>query len=113
MTNNTEALTVAEKFLDEMIAADAANDYEAFIRPFVVDEEFTREKFEADVAEMQAAMGEYKSREYLGSLKGNDTDHKDSLRFVWKGFYEKEEALMVVGICQIDGDWFAIEGMWH
>lgn len=113
MSINTEALAVAEKYLDEMIAADAANDYEAFIRPFIVDEEFTKEKFEADVAEMQPAMGKYVSREYLGSMKGNDDDHKDSLRFVWKGIYEKQEALIVVGICQIDGNWFAIEGMWH
>ncbi len=113
MTNNTEALAVAEKYLDEMIAADAANDYEAFIRPFIVNEDFTKEKFEADVAEMQPVMGEYVSREYLGSLKGNDDDHKDSIRFVWKGIYEKQETVIVVGIVQKEGKWFAIEGMWH
>lgn len=113
MSNNAEALAVAEEYLDQMIAADAANDYEAFIKPFIVNEEFTQEKFEADVAEMQPLMGAYVSREYLGSLKGNDDDHKDSLRFVWKGTYEKEEALIVVGIVMIEGNWFAIEGMWH
>lgn len=100
-----------------MIAADAAKDYDAFLAPYDraddADRDFTKEYFEADADEMLAEMGAYKSREYLGCVKGDDEKHKGCLRFIWKGIYEKKEVVIIVGIHPRDGEWYANEGMWH
>lgn len=99
-----------------MIAADAAKDYDAWLAPYdsnFPDKDFTKEYFETDADEMLAEIGVYVSREYLGCVKGDDEKHEGSLRFIWKGIYEKKEAIIIVGIHRREGKWYANEGMWH
>jgi len=112
-----EQRAIAEKYLDQMIAADAAKDYDAFLVPFdpteQKDSDFTKEYFDADADEMLEEAGGYKSREFLCCINGDDSSYAMCLRFVWKGKYEKKDFIIIVGIHQRDGDWYAHEGMWH
>ena len=116
MKGNEKQLAIAEKYLDQMIAADAARDYDAWLAPYDSnhpDSNFTKEYFEGDADEMLVEMGEYQSRVYLGCVKGDNKKLEGCLRFIWKGVYEKKEAIIVVGIHTRDGEWYANEGMWH
>lgn len=111
--NDMEAeLTVAENYLSEMLAADHADDYEAFIKRFDPDdlEGFNAEVFHNDVRFMRDDLGAYKTRDYLGALKGFiDDKHPESVRFVWRATYEKNQALIIVGIHKINGVWYINE----
>ena len=112
MDNVDAELAVAEKYLDEMMEADRADDYEGFIKRFdKVDlDGFNEEIFHNDAKLMREELGLYKSRSYLGSLNGfKDDTHPRCLRFVWRATYEKNEALIVVGIHEIDGIWYVNE----
>jgi hypothetical protein len=107
-----EEIAVAEKYLTEMLEADRTDDYEAFIRRFdKIDlEGFDKDIFLNDTEQMQEDLGAYKSRFYLGSLKGFKEDkYPRCLRFVWRAIYEKNEALIVVGIHEKDGVWYVNE----
>ena len=103
---------VAEKFLDEMLEADRVGDYEGFIKRFDKDdiEGFDEETFQKDVSHMRDDLGPYKSRTYLGSLNGfKDDKHPRCLRFIWRAIYEKNEALIIVGIHEIGDVWYVNE----
>ncbi|WP_250655885.1 hypothetical protein [Alkalimarinus coralli] len=112
MNNEMEALSIVENFLTEMLEADRTSDYEAFIKRFDKNdlEDFNKDIFLNDTALMREELGAYKSRVYLGSLNGfKDDSHPNCLRFVWRGIYEKNEALIVLGIHQKDGVWYVNE----
>jgi len=105
-------LSIAEKYIGEMLKADEAGSFDDFVRRFdKADlEGFTEEIFQHDVARMREDLGCYRSRVYLGSLEGFKTaDRPRSLRFVWRGIYDKNEALIVLGIHEKDGDWYVNE----
>ncbi len=105
-------IEVAENLLDEMLEADRIGDYEGFIKRFDKNdlEGFDEEFFQKDVSQMREDLGPYKSRSYLGSLISfNDVKHPRCLRFVWRAIYEKNEALIVVGIHKIGGVWYVNE----
>ncbi|MEH6454277.1 MAG: hypothetical protein V7782_14700 [Psychromonas sp.] len=105
-------LLIAETYIDEMLAADQSGDYDSFVRRFdkVELEEFNQEIFNNDVALMREELGSYKSRVYLGSLQGFQTAIRPRcLRFVWRAVYEKNEALIILGIHQVDGEWYVNE----
>ena len=117
MECGAEEIAIAEKILDQMLAADVARDYDAWLVPFdpaePVDSDFTREYFETDTDETLQEAGVYKSREFLCCIKGDESSVARSLRFVWKGTYEKKEFIIIVGVHQRVGHWYANEGMWH
>tara|TARA_B100000767_G_C19409072_1_gene387239 strand:- start:130 stop:531 length:402 start_codon:yes stop_codon:yes gene_type:complete len=105
-------LEVAEKYLDEMLEADRTGDYQGFIKRFDNNEmeEFNEEDFQEDVELMLEDLGSYKSRTLLGHLNGFiDPKYPKNSRFVWRAIYEKNEALIVVGIHQIEGVWYVNE----
>ncbi len=109
MNDLIEELAVAEKYLTEMLEADRTGDYEGFIRRFdKADlEGFSKDIFLKDTEQMREELGVYKNRLYLGSLNGfKDDNHPKSLRFVWRGIYEMNEALIVLGIHEKDGVWY-------
>jgi len=112
MSEHVEALEVAEKYLTEMLIADQAADYQAFIKHFDKAEidEFNESDFLKDVKSMKVELGTYKSRSFLGPL--NDFKREDCsrcIRFVWRAIYEKNEALIIVGIHQVNGTWYINE----
>ena len=99
-----------EQYLDEMLAAEASLDYRSFIARFekqdVVD--FGESQFRKDMYAIREDLGEYRNREFLGALEGfKNVDcrdrHPGCRRFVWKGIFEKNETLIVVGIHEKDG----------
>ncbi|MEM7619778.1 MAG: hypothetical protein AAF228_04840 [Pseudomonadota bacterium] len=104
--------TIAESYLDEMLEAERTRDFKAWTNRFNDDdlEGFSEEIFLSDLDRMEKNLGVYKSREFFGIVKGpKNISAKDSLspsfRFVWKAIFEKNEALIIVGIRQIDGIW--------
>lgn len=114
MQDFDEQLAIAERYLDEMLAAEAAGSYEAWTARFqqrdLVD--FTEDVFKAEVEEMSEEVGRYQSREYLGTLKGPDgEDYPQSIRFVWKAAFEKMESVIVVGIHKVDDTWHVHENI--
>ncbi len=105
-------LEVAEKYLDEMLEADRVGDYQGFIKRFDDNEldQFNEEDFHEDVNLMLEDLGAYKNRTLLGHLNGFvDPKYPKNSRFVWRANYEKNQALIVVGIHQINGVWYVNE----
>lgn len=114
MSEYAEELKIAEGYLTEMLAADHAGDYEGFIRRFdTADlEGFGERDFHDDVAKMSADLGAYQNRFFLGSLNGFKTEsHPQCVRFVWRAHYEKNEALIIVGMHKKGGIWYVNESV--
>jgi hypothetical protein len=112
MENYTEELKIAEEYLAETLKADSDGDFDGFVRRFDKRdlEGFSKDIFYADIESMREELGAYKSRSYLGSLQGfRDEEHPGCLRFVWRGVYEKSEALIIIGIHKVDGVWYLNE----
>ena len=100
----------AEQYLDEMLAAERDSDYGAFTRRFERKdlENFGESRFRKEMFAVREDFGEYRDREYLGSLKGFvDADrpdrHPGCVRYVWRAVFEKNETVIVVGLHERDG----------
>lgn len=105
-------LKVAEQYLKEMLEADRDGDYRAFVSRFenIDPEEFNESTFLNDVELMKEELGAFKERVYLGTLNRLCKDGQEkSLRFVWRGIYDKNEALIVLGIHKKGGIWYVNE----
>ncbi|RBP79157.1 hypothetical protein EBI01_17625 [Marinomonas rhizomae] len=103
---------IAEKFLKEMLKADDTGNYELFIKHYEREDliDFSPERFEQDIKQMHARNGKHMGYEYFGTLKGYHNGNYDNCyRFVWKGIYEKREALITIGIHYKDGTWYINE----
>ena len=114
MKEHAKEQDIAEKYLNDMLEADRTGDYEGFIKYFdKVDlEDFDEGVFLNDVELMREELGAYKERFYLGSLNGFQTEkHPNCLRFVWRAIYEKNEALITVGIHEKNGVWLVNENV--
>jgi len=111
---HTAARDIAERYLSDMLEADRTGDYEGFIKHFDKADldDFDESIFLKDVELMREDLGTYKDRSYLGSLNGFKTpNHPNCLRFVWRAMYEKNEALITVGIHEKNGVWFVNENV--
>lgn len=100
-------LALAEKIMDEMIQAERKGheDYELFVKHFDKDtlKDFGSTRFKKEMICIREDLGEYKSREYLGSLKGHvDPDcpdkHPECIRYIWRGVFDKNETLITLGV---------------
>ena len=114
MKQHIEELEIAEKYLTEMLEADRVGDYEAFIKRFdSADlEDFSENTFLKDIELMREDLGVYKGRSFLGSLNGFKSEsHPRCLRFVWRATYEKNEALIILGIHEKNGVWYVNENV--
>ena len=110
----------AEQYLDEMLAAEGDDDYAAFTRRFEQKdlEDYGESRFRKDMYAIREDFGEYRDREYLGSLKGFvDADqpdrHPGGVRHVWRGIFEKNETVIVVGLHERDGTVHVNEIMYY
>ncbi|GAA0226731.1 hypothetical protein [Marinomonas primoryensis] len=104
--------SIAENFLKVMLEADDTGNYELFIKHYEEKDlvGFSIERFQNDIKHMQARNGMNLGYEYFGALKGyREGDHDGCFRFVWKGLYEKREALIVIGIHRKDDTWYINE----
>lgn len=109
MQPDPDRLALAERYLDEMLAAEAAVDHAAFCAHFDPPdvERFGPTQFKKDMFAIREDFGDYVSRDFLGALKGRINPdrpdrHPNSTRYVWRGVFEKNETLIVVGLFDTD-----------
>ena len=120
MKEDKTLLALAEEILDEMIEAESTEngDYDLFVKHFDTVENFGPSRFKKEMLCIREDLGEYKSREYLGSLKGHvDPDNPDKypecVRFNWRGIFDKNETLITLGIHKKDGKYLVNEIMYR
>ena len=115
-------LALAEQILDEMIEAESQGNenYELFVKHFDQGtlSDFGPTRFKKEMMCIREDLGEYKSREYLGYLKGHvDPDHPDKhpecVRYNWRGIFEKNETLITLGIHKENGKYLVNEIMYR
>ncbi len=110
MTEVSEELVVAEKYLKEMLEADDTGDFELYTKRFQEKylAGFTRDVFERDIEQMHNDNGMHTGYEFLGTLRNQSVDGLDVYRTVWKGIYEKRDAVVEMGIYKDKGVWHVI-----
>lgn len=109
----------AEQFLDEMIEAEQELSYAKFTRRF--EEKylvgFLERDFHKDMREIREEIGNYISREFLGSVSGKKVEGDDRypnlVRYVWRGVFDKNEVLITVGIYSIVGSHYVCEARYR
>ena len=109
----------AEQFLDEMIEAENEQSYEKFTQRFekkyLVG--FLERDFLKDMRSIREDMGGYIRREFLGCVSGkkhsDDNRYPNLVRYVWRGFFEKNEVLITLGIYSIDGAHYVCEARYR
>ena len=69
--SRSERQAVAEAFLDEMLDAEARLDFSAWTKRFEPQDiaNFGETRFRKDMHGIREDLGDYRSREYLGSLR--------------------------------------------
>lgn len=111
----SEALTIAEQYLKEMLEADDAANFELYTQRFeekyLVN--FTSEMFSNDIKHMHERNGMNTGYEFLGTLRNSTLDNLDVFRSVWKGFYEKRDAVIEIGVYKNKDKWFVITSAVH
>ncbi len=108
---DTEALQITEQYLREMLQADDAADFELYTQRYESKylSNFTRERFLSDIEGMHERNGMNQSYEFLGTLRNANLNGLDVHRSVWKGVYEKRDAVIEFGVYQKDGEWYVIQ----
>ncbi len=110
-----ESLSIAEQYLQEMLDADDSADFDLYTQRYEPKylAHFTKEKFMADIVGMQQRNGHNVSYELLGTLRSSDFDGHKVFRSVWKGVYEKRDAVIEIGVYKLDGQWYIIQSSVH
>lgn len=111
MNNSPEELVVAEKYLKEMLQADDTENFELYTKrheeKYLIN--FSRERFSNDIRHMHERNGMNKGYEFLGTLRNSSVDGLDIFRSVWRGIYEKRDAVIDFGVYKKDGNWHVIK----
>lgn len=120
MIGNQESQRVAEEFVDEMLAAEEKLDYQLFVKRFEKKDvdNFGESRFTKDMYAIRTDLGAYQRRERLGVLNGfEDADnagrYPGCIRYVWRGIFEKNDTLMVLGIHKKDDIFYVNEFMYN
>lgn len=120
MEDDPTKLALAEKILDELLSAERESDYAMFIRHFdpIALRDFGPSQFKKELLCILEDFGAYQRREYLGSLNGFiDQDAPDKypgcVRYNWRGIFEKNEALITLGLHERDGQVLVNEIMYR
>lgn len=103
-------LKAGDKFLDQMLAAMADDDYALFAKHFTIEmrTRITEDKFNALTESFKKARGEFKSKQYLGMLK------QGVLRtLMWKAEFgdSGNDTLIRLTLGKVDGE-FEVFGFW-
>lgn len=102
----------AEQYLDELLVAVSELSYRKFTQRF--EEKylvlFTERDFKLEIPDTFNEFGSYVRREFLGSLNGfnvpGDDRHPNEIRYFWRCFFEKNEALIMVCIYRKHGTYY-------
>lgn len=115
MTDTAEIMAIAEKYLKEMLEADDTNNFDLYTKRYEDKhlENFSREMFLHDIKGMHERNGMNMDYEFLCTLRNFSYDGLDIFRFVWKGIYEKRDAVIEIDIYKKNGDWYIIESVVH
>ena len=110
MTDSSKAFAIAEKYLKEMLEADDTGNFELYTKryeeKYLVN--FSKDRFSDDIKDMQQRNGKSTGYEFLGSLRNSKFEDLDIYRFVWKGVYEKRDAVIEMGVYERSGNWHVI-----
>ena len=111
MTNSSEEFTTAEKYLKEMLKADDTKNFELYTKRYEEKylANFSRERFADDVKHMHERNGMNTGYEFLCTLRNSSIDGLDVFRFVWKGIYEKRDAVIELAIYKKNQSWYVIQ----
>ncbi|MDO6426852.1 hypothetical protein Q4489_07510 [Thalassotalea sp. 1_MG-2023] len=111
MKESSLALKAAEKYLKEMLEADDTANFELYIKryeeKYLVN--FSKESFSDDIKSMHERNGMNTGYEFLGLLRNTKFDDLDVFRTVWKGIYEKRDAVIEMGLYKKNGNWYVIK----
>jgi len=104
-TTISDSQGIAEQYMDRIVEAFMEQNYEKAMQFY--EEKFlvhsTEKGFRRDVLNSYEDLGAYVRREFLGSLRGEsypdeaDT-YPDHVRYVWRGIFEKNEGLLILGL---------------
>ncbi|WP_448546446.1 hypothetical protein [Thalassotalea fusca] len=115
MTDSSEELAIAEKYLNEILEADNTKNFELYTKryeeKYLVN--FSKEQFLDDIKCMRERNGMNTDYEFLGALRNSRFESLDIFRFVWKGIYEKRDAVIELGIYKKNGIWYVIQSAVH
>lgn len=115
MTGSSEELAIAEKYLKEMLEADDTENFELYTKryeeKYLVN--FSKDIFLGDVKGMHERNGMNTGYEFLGALRNSRFDGLDIFRFVWKGIYEKRDAVIEFDLYKKNGNWYVIQSAVH
>ena len=76
-------------------------------------ENFSRERFLDDSKGMHERNGMNTSYEFLCTLRNFSFDGLDIFRLVWKGIYEKRDAVIEFDVYKKNGNWYVIQSAVH
>lgn len=113
--SKSDALKIAEAYLQEMLQADDTADFELYTKRYESTylSEFTPEQFRRDIKGMQERNGRNTGYAFLGTLRNGHFDGHEVYRSVWKGVYEKRDAVIEMGVYEKAGVWFVIQSSVH
>ncbi|TDO98879.1 hypothetical protein [Marinomonas balearica] len=108
--SESNAIEISEKYLQEMLEADDTANFSLYTKRYEEKylKNFTPEQFHSDIKGMHERNGMNKGYEFLSSLRKFSHDGLDIHRTVWKGVYEKRDAVIELGVYEKDEEWYVI-----
>lgn len=110
-----KALEFSEKYLKEMLEADDTENFELYTKryeeKYLIN--FSKDKFSKDIKGMHERNGMNKGYEFLSTLRNSRFDDLVIFRSVWKGMYEKRDAVIEIGVYEKNGKWHVIQSAVH
>lgn len=70
---------------------------------------FSQEIFSNDIKAMHERNGMNKGYEFLSTLRNASVDGLVIFRSIWKGIYEKRDAVIDFGVYEKNGEWYVIK----
>ena len=109
--SETKALEVSETYLKEMLKADDTANFELYTKRYEKKylANFSQDIFSDDIKAMHERNGMNTGYEFLGTLRSSNFDDLEIFRSVWKGIYEKRDAVIELGVYEKNGEWFVIK----
>jgi hypothetical protein len=115
MTDSSEVLAIVEKYLREMLEADDTANFDLYTKryeeKYLVN--FSKERFTDDIYGMYQRNGKNIGYEFLSALRNSKFDGLDIFRFVWKGIYEKRDAVIEIDVYKKNRVWYIIQSAVH
>ena len=101
-----EDLSIAEEYIDELIEAVTEMNHKNLTQRFEEKSvtNFTEAQYLRDMRDISEDMGDYVRLDFWGCVAAtkrlNSDSYTNSVRYVWRGFFDKTEVIITVGIYQ-------------